>query len=795
MKKANLFIFLLLPLFCLAQSTFQLKGKITDETAALPWENIVVFSPEGKIVDGTASKEDGTFEVTISKGFYKIKISPQGLMNWEKDILIEKDIDLGLILLTKKTNNLDEVVITTKKRTIEQKIDRLIYNVENNVSTTGGDALSAINTAPGVVVQNNTINILGKGLSRVMIDGRIVELSGEELNSFLKSISANDIKNIEIITNPPAKYDANGTGGLININLKKGTRDSWKNTTTLSYDQNKYGNYTLRNNFFYNKNKFRFSMSANAKSGYRNADENLKLYFPDGLQHMNAQSKINEDNLSEKLALDYDISERTTVGFQYLNDRKNPNFKSDIIIKNYETENNLNSIILNDGFNNRNSGIQTYNLHLLSKLDTLNRKFSVDVDYFTYDSKFDRDFTTRKYTPDMTFISLDQYGRNISNQNIDNRSVKADMEHPLEFVNLSYGTKVSFTKSESSLLSYDNKSGTPIVDLNQSNEFEYQENNQAIYVSGNKKFNDKFNLQLGLRAENTQTNGYSANLNQEIKNNYFKLFPTFYLTYKKNENNSFNFNYGKRINRPRFDLLNPFRTYINSNSYSEGNPFLKPSFSNNFEVSHSYKEVLRTSFFINTITDGYGVIFTSDPATNTQVVTRENYYKGINYGFGESHTAEITNWWSTENTLYLLGSKTTFTSGINATPTNGLQLDFSTSNTFSLGEATKLQVDYTYSSPVKSGLYTVGYMSGLNIALKQNLFKKSMHIAFLANDIFNTAYLKDFISVVNGIKQVYSQNESSRFFRFSVIYNFGNTKISIKQRDFGNEEEKRRLGK
>ncbi|MEO8533697.1 MAG: TonB-dependent receptor [Flavobacterium sp.] len=795
MKKANLFILLLLPFFCLAQSTLKLKGKITDETASLPWENIVISTPEGKIVGGTTSKEDGSFEIKISKGWYKIKISPQGFNDWQKEILIEKDTDLGLLLLTKKTTSLDEVVIKTQKRTIEQKIDRLIYNVENNVSNTGGDALSAINTAPGVVVQNNAINILGKGSSRVMIDGRIVELSGEELNGFLKSIAANDIKNIEIITNPPAKYDANGTGGLININLKKGTRDSWKNTTTLSYDQNKYGIYTLRNSFFYNKNKFRFSASGNAKSGYRNSEENLSLYFPDGLQHMKAQSKINEQNISGKLALDYDLSERTTIGFQYLNDRNNPNFKSNIIIKNYDTENNINSIILNDGFNNRNSGNQTYNAHLLTKFDTLNRKLSVDFDYFNYDSKFDRDFTTRKYSPDMTFISLDQYGRNISNQDIDNRSVKADMEHPLGFVNLSYGAKVSFTKSSSSLLSYDNISGTPMLDLNQSNEFEYQENNQAIYVNGNKKINDKFTVQLGLRAENTQTEGYSANLNQVIENNYFKLFPTFYLTYKKNENNSFNFNYGKRINRPRFDLLNPFRTYINSNSYSEGNPFLKPSFSNNFELSHSYKEILRTSIFLNSITDGYGVIFTSDAATNTQVVTRENYYKGINYGIGESYSADITNWWSTENTLYLLGSKTTFTSGINATPTNGLQLDFSTSNTFSLSAATKLQVDYTYSSPVKSGLYTVGYTSGLTIAVKQNLFKKSMQVAFLANDIFNTAYLKDFVSVVNGIKQVYSQNESSRFFRVSLIYNFGNTKINVKQRDFGNEEEKRRLGK
>jgi iron complex outermembrane receptor protein len=321
------------------------------------------------------------------------------------------------------------------------------------------------------------------------------------------------------------------------------------------------------------------------------------------------------------------------------------------------------------------------------------------------------------------------------------------------------------------------------------------QNNQAIYINGDKKLNDKFNIQLGLRLENTQTNGYSETLNQQTENNYLKLFPTFYIAYKKNDNHNFNFNYGKRINRPRFDLLNPFRTYINSNSYSEGNPFLKPSFRDNFEFTYSYKEKWRTNIFFNITNDGYGLIFTSNPTTNTQIVTRENYYKDCSYGIGESYSAKITNWWESQSELYLLGSKTNFITAINATPANSLEFNCSTNNTFSLGESTKLQVDYTYSSPNKSGLYKIGYMSGLNIALKQNLLQKNMQLTLIVNDIFDTASLKDYTSVVNGIEQVYSQSYSSRFFRVSLTYTFGNKKISEKQRNFGNEEEKRRVGK
>ncbi len=793
MKKASLIIFLLLPLFCLAQTTLRLKGKITSETTSLEWAEISVSNPDGKIVDGATTKQDGSFEINLKKGTYKIGISLLGFEDYKKEISLENDTDLGIIILKENATNLVEVVVQNKKKTVGQKTDRLVYNLENNVTNVGGDALSAINTAPGVVVQNNTINILGKGTSRVMIDGRMIELAGEELNNFLKSISASDIKNIEVISNPPAKYDAEGTGGLINIIMKKGVRDSWKNTMTVSYDQNKFGIYTLRDNFFYNKKKFRFSASVNAKTGYLNATDDLKMHFPEGLSHMYSTTKVKTENLSGKLAFDYDFSERTTIGFQYLNDRNNPDFKSDIRIDNYNPQNQLDNVTLNDSYTDKGSRNQTYNAHLITKLDS-KRKLSFDVDYFDYSSNFDRNFVANNYTPDMIFVDVNQSGRNISNQDIDNLSFKADMEHPFQALNLSYGAKISFTNSKSNILYYNTISGTPELDPNQSNRFEYTENNQAIYINGNKKINEKWNLQMGLRLENTQTNGFSETLNQETINNYLKLFPTVYASYKKNENNTFSLNYGKRINRPRFDLLNPFRVYINSNSYSEGNPFLKPSFSDNFELAHSYKEVLRTSVFVNAITNGYGVVFTSNPETNTQIVTRENYYKGLSYGLGESYSVSFADWWQSENTLYFLGSKTEFIKDINATPSNSLQIDFTTNNTFILGKNSKLQIDFNYSTPFKNGLYEVGYMSSFDIGFKQDLLNKTLQIAFLANDIFYTSYLKDFTSVVNGVKQVYTQNESNRFVRLSVIYNFGNKKINVKERNFGNQEERKRTG-
>ncbi|MEO8253046.1 MAG: outer membrane beta-barrel family protein [Flavobacterium sp.] len=794
MKKGSLFIFLLVPFFCFAQTSLKINGKIADEKNPLAWTDVVLLNQDGKIINGATTKEDGSFELNLNKGIYKIKISRLGYSEFEKEITIEKDTNLGLITLTENATNLGEVVIQSKKNTIEQKPDRLVYNLENNVTNVGGDALSAINTAPGVVVQNNAINILGKGTSRVMIEGRMIELSGEELNNFLKSISASDIKNIEIISNPSAKFEAEGTGGLINIIMKKGTRNSWKNTTTASYDQNKYGIYALRDNFFYNKNKFRFSASINGKAGYRNIIENLDMYFFEGPTKMDVLSKSNEENLSGKVALDYDFSEKTTIGFQFLKDKSNPDFNSDIRINKYNTQNDLESYVINESFLFRKTGNVTYNLHLITKLDSLNRKLSFDADYFNYNSKFDRDFVANNYSSGGNFIDVNQSGRNLSNQDIDNFSFKADMEHPFKELNVSYGAKVSFTKSNSDVVFFNTITGTPELDTNQTNQFKYTENNQAVYISADKKFNEKWSFQGGLRLENTQTNGFSVNLNQETVNNYLKLFPTFYASYNKNENNSFSVNYGRRIRRPSFNLLNPFRVYISSNSYSEGNPFLKPSFSDNFEFSHSYKKILRTSVFLNAITDGYGVIFTANPETFTQVVSRDNYFKGLTYGIGETYSVNFAEWWQSENSLYFLGSDIKFVKNINATPTNGLQFDFSTNNTFSLGKTTKLQIDFNYTPSYKSGLYETGYASSLNIGFKQDFLNKTLQITFLANDVFNTSYLKNDVSIVNNVKQVYSQNESNRFARLSVVYNFGNNKINVKERAFGNQDEKKRAG-
>lgn len=789
MKTIILYTFLLLPLWANAQ--VQLTGNVKHNNEPVIWANVMLTNQEGKLITGTLTKEDGSFEMKVKSGSYKIRISYSGLKAWEKNLLIENITDLGNIAMQEDAD-LKEIKIVAKKKLIEYKTDRLIFNVASSISASGGNAVGAISAAPGVMVQNNAISILGKGLSRVMVDGRMIELTGDDLINYLNSIAAGDIASIEVMNNPPAKYEAAGDGGLINIILKKGVGDSWKNSSTMSYDQSTYGFFTLRDNFLYNKNKVKFSLNAGGTIGYIKETEGLNTYYPDGLWALNRTGKQKQNKLSGGLALDYDISNRTTIGIQYISNQNNPDSKDVTTIKIRNAGNQIDSLLINEGLNKLTNTSQTYNAHMITKLDTSGKKVSVDLDYFTYNSKIDNNFVTESFTSDRQFLNTNQAARNISSQHIDNYSTKVEIEHPLKFVNLSYGTKLSFINSKADINYYNTITGDAVLDANRSNRFEYKENNQAVYVNGSKNITSKLSFQLGMRIENIQTSGYSSNLNQKTSNNYLKLFPAVYLSYKENEHNSFLFNYGRRVNRPVFRDLNPFRSYINSKSYSEGNPFLQPSYSDNVDFTYVYKGNLRTNVFLNITNDGFGIVFNSDPQTNTQIISRQNYFKEYYYGIGESYTFHISNLWQSQNLAYILGSKSIFNNTVNATPQNSAQLYLTSNNTFSLSPSTKLQADYYYSSAVKRGLYKTGQLSGLNIGIRQTIFKNKIQLSMLFNDIFNNAYLKDYTSVVNGIKQVYNQNNSSRFFRFSLTYSFGNDKINVKQRSFGNDEERRR---
>ena len=784
-----LFIFLI---HFISIAQIQLKGKVVSSKTPIAWANIVLTNPDKEIVFGAITEDDGNFIIDIDQGTYTIAISYIGYINWTKEIDIKEDMDLGVILLKEQSNQLDEVVITSKKRVIERKTDRIVFNVENSISASIGDALSALRVAPGITIQKNAINIIGKGASKIMIDGRILELSEEELVNYLNSIAANDIKKIEIITTPPAKYEAAGNGGLINIIYKKGVLNSWKNSTSVAYNQNTYNFITLRNSFLYNKNKFRFSATVNGSKGNHQEIERLDALYPSGPWLLNLNNKASNDNISARIAADYDLTDRLTVGAQYLGTNSNPDIDVRSTTQIFNTLNELDSLLINNNPFNRDITSHTANFHVIKSLDTLGRQISLDIDYFKYDNTSIQNNLVNTIAPNGDFLGINLANNNFSDQKINNISAKVDIEHPFSKINISYGAKLSYSKSNNDLENFTTETGVAIFDPLSSNQFEYTENTQALYANGIKNIGKSWELQLGLRFENTNTEGVSRTLQQTNKNQYFKLFPSLYVTYRKNDNHNFSFNYGKRIQRPSFRNLNPFRIFVNSNSFSEGNPFLQPSFSDNFEFNHTYKNKLTTNAFLNIQTDGFGSVFNADEETEIFSVTRQNYFKSYRAGIGESFSFNPLPWLKSQNQLYLIGSKTSIDSSINAVTQNGVQLRLSTNNTFILGKNTQLQANFQYNSAQKTNFFDITENYGLDISFQQHLFQKKINLSLSLQDIFNTASRSRLSSTINGVETIFSQNYSSRSARLSLSYNFGNNKISNKQRSFGNKEEQQR---
>ena len=782
---------LILLFFIGTLSAQTIKGKVTDKTDVIPFANVILKGSSGKIVTGTTTTDKGAFKLNATQGNYTLEISFLGYETLSKKIILDKNIHLGTLMLKESAQDLDEIVLKTEKRVIERKIDRLVFNVKKSVAATGGNGVDVLRITPGIQLQNNTLSILGKGASQVLINGRLSPLAGDDLIAFLNGFSASDIVKIEVITNPPAKYDAAGNGGLINIILKKGLHDSWKNATTLSYNQNRYNFTTLTNNFFYNKNKISFSGSVNATKGAEQNLEGLQIYYPTNFWDVDIEGSTQRDQLSGRFLIDYAVTNKTTFGLQYLGNTTQPDINAETMFAIFDTSNNLERSLLTKSDNKNDNKNHSVNFHLITQLDSLGKSISFDADYFVFNSDRTINFSTENFDNVGNSQGINSAALNEANQQIENFSAKIDVEYPLKKVNLSYGAKVSFINTNSGVLFFDTLSGTPILDPSQSNNFTYKENILAAYLSGNTNLSEKLEMQFGLRFEDTKTRGFNVDLKQENIINYHKFFPSLYFSYAKNENNNFNFSYSKRINRPNFRNLNPFRFYINDNSYSEGNPFLQPSFSDNFKISHLYKKNISSSLSLDIITNGFGVFFNTDVANQNQIITQENYFKKYIYRWEESFSYNKISWFKSQNSINLIAYFTELTKNNNAEVNDGIQFYATSNNTFILSESTKLQANAWYSSFHNDGLFSLGEMFHLSFGLQHN-FKNNIQLSMLFSDVLNTGFLNNYNSTVNNIDQSYRQNQSSRNFRISLSYNFGNKKINVKNRGFGNDEEQRR---
>ncbi|UPF07242.1 carboxypeptidase-like regulatory domain-containing protein, partial [Flavobacterium psychrophilum] len=242
------FLFFIFPSKLFSQVT--ISGQIKDKkNKPIEFLEIQLQNNDSIIVKSELTNVDGKFTILTEKGEYQLIIKQLGKVLQKQKITAKQDTYIGVIQIIETQQQLEEVIIASKKKLIERKVDRLIFNVENSISASGGDAIDALKITPSIRVQNDKITMIGKSGMSIMIDDKLIQLSGYDLVNFLKTISSDNIKNIEVITTPPAKYSAEGNSGLVNIKLKKAKKDSWNATINSAYRQATYATRSIGGNF------------------------------------------------------------------------------------------------------------------------------------------------------------------------------------------------------------------------------------------------------------------------------------------------------------------------------------------------------------------------------------------------------------------------------------------------------------------------------------------------------------------------------------------------------------------
>jgi iron complex outermembrane receptor protein len=654
-------------------------------------------------------------------------------------------VKLKTIELVPVSKSVGEVTVTARKPLIEQKVDRTIVNVEASITNVGNSALEVLEKSPGVTVdKDGNISLKGKAGVVIYIDGRPSYLSGQDLANMLKSMSASQLEQIEIMTNPPAKYDASGNSGVINIKTKKNKMFGYNGSISTSYTQGKYPRFNDGFNFNYRNGKFNLFTNLSYNHNHRKQQLDITRNFREQLSKeitsvFDQTSKMDNENsfYSAKVGLDYSLSKKSTVGV-VLNGFYNPSsFSSSTISDIYNPDHTPKSQTRSFSQNNEKWKNFSSNINFRTVLDSAGQEITADLDYIQYRSTNVQPLVTAYYDNSGHLVrKLDTLMGSLP-QNITIYSGKVDYTLPLKNdTRFEAGLKTSFVRTDNNA-NYDSiQNGTVVHDFNRSNHFIYEENVNAAYVNLSKKLSKKWNAQLGLRLENTNAKGNQLTTGVQFNRNYTQLFPTAYLQYAANEKNSFVLNYGRRINRPDYESLNPFINFIDRYTFQQGNPNLKPQFAHNIELSHTYNNFLTTTLNYTRTTDIIQQTIEQNEVDTTTYVKQSNIASMNQYGISISANKQIKKWWTFS--FYTNVYHNVFTGLVNFEPISiaATTAVLQSQQQFKLGKGWGAEVSGFYRTKGVEGVIITHSMWQMGAGFSKQVLKNKGTVRVSIRDIF-----------------------------------------------------------
>ncbi|MEH6761841.1 MAG: outer membrane beta-barrel family protein [Maribacter arcticus] len=777
---------------------FEITGLVLDEyKKPMVLVNVLLLTQEGDFIKGTVTNDNGFYQFSgIKEGTYQIVAS-----------YIENTVESQLIQLSKETEietlvlnsaqQLDEVVVTQKKPILEHMADRHVFNIENT-ALSDNDIWSVLKRTPGVMVMNNKLLVNGSSNVNIMINGKRVNLPEEDIMNLLSGNSAGNVESIEVITSPPAKYSAEG-GLLINIKMKKNLVSGYNGTVFNRYTQGVLPKHTLGMDHFFKGKKLDFSTNysfSHNRDWTRYTD--ITNFFNNGQpsETWRAEQKsiVNKKSHTLNLFLDIQLDEKNTISLTS-NSSYSPNGIDDYTSETEIEDTNGVTTALLAGLNISNKDVlnTAYYLDWVHKLNEKGAELSFNTHFTYYDYRINQELNNDFVEGESEFITEDTFNI-ISNQIINLYSAQTDLTQPFgEHSTMETGLRYASINSEASIVQSGFDQNTERVGLTESGIFNYDEKIYAGYISLNNSW-ENWKLNVGLRAEYTETKGELNTESIANTNSYMNWFPTMALSYTINKNAFYLKSY-RRITRPRYNTINPFQYYLSANSIIEGNPNLKPAYSDYVQFDYVYDKAYKLVLFAGKKSNEQSQQVFQDNTTNiirTQYINLEsnNYY-----GADASVSKDITSFWN----LFLLIShyydKDSFTDlNSNTIVENSIWTTHTrATNSFTFLNDKSLFADLTYIhfSPRISGNTKYASYGKLGLSLRKTLWSKSASISLAVEDIFNDGGIKGTRNYLDQSNSTYYRWEN-RLLIVGFRYKFGNTKIrdNYKRK---NTEEGRRL--
>ena len=764
----------------LAQTTFPLQGtlKKTADRTPVDFANVLLRKPaDSTLVVGTTSDEHGGFRLEAPQGTFLLEIRALGYKPLHKTLTLTGALDLGELLLTEETKELSAVQVTGRRPIMLRKADRMVFDA-TQIAPAASSILDVLRQTPGVNVSDDGISLIGKGGVIVLINEKRIRLSGAALISLLRSYPQSDLQEIQILTTPPAKYEAEGNAGVLNIILKKAKNDFFGGSISPRFGfRRERAMYSLNTNLNYKKDKVTASLQLGG--GWASYDGFLGTYrtYPkQGTFHSSETAFSGKGpHFNVRAGLDYAFTPELSMGVNVSyspqkDDTRRENDSRDYRIlssKAYE----LLRLLPGVADETDKSQYTTANVHLEKTFKSApQRRLSWDADYVGYRSLEGRNFSSRGLMPNGTPIpGSDFHFDALTDQHTDSYITSLDYTEPLGKGKLGFGAKGTWTRT-TNRSDYDAKSSMG----ERHDKITFDEHVYALYADFKHPLSDKWDLRTGLRMEYTHTAGENNGRRLENLRSYLNVFPTLFLGFNPNDRHAFSLNGTVRLNRPHFGQLSPFASYENQYSVMRGKEDLRAAKRAQLALGYTFLGALNFQLDGGYLWDGITQVIRLDPKTNKGSYTHDNAEKTWTFGLENSFFFNKVSFFQT----YI--SQRLWYSDMKIGPESaslyggaGLSYHVSLNNTFFFNRSKTFQGTcyLYYRTPSYDGGFHMGHMITGGAGLSYSLLEGKLRLAL---DAYNLLRNNLHLDVTTPDYQMNVENGSNPFnCSLGVTYSFG----------------------